>query len=338
MEISGSVDSTDIITRDGSGELMHGTEKDDGTVEPKNVDVPWEYEYEIDTTRSHFYSMEASNDSAGWTASGAIDKWIDDAGDCILQDAAASFLSTVEAGYAATNVTDGINREVLEVTDDQNLNLNAPIFPTEMRTYVIYDVNGVTISGSCTDDSQDYHLIDSGASFDSENISYHSLVENTSVGASSPDRFSLVESVNSATDITLDKDSFSTGDNYTIYTTVSIPSFSTTYIAGALRDEHYNIDFTDDFVEANDAVRNTGLDLYGTVAAGGVAANELTIVSVLGPEIFPVHPITYRIYKNRTLTLSIYLDDEEQQSITFKHWSTVEGSISGTLAASEDGE
>ena len=317
FEVDGSVGSAEILTRDGSGELIHGEEDEDGTVTPETVDLPWEYEYEIDANQSNYYYIEAANHQTSAKTSGTTNTWHD----TLLQDASAAFTSTVVPGYIAYNSTDDVFREVISVNDNTELTLSGCLHPTSVREYIIYQsgsVSGTTDGGGVGT----YELEDSSADFISERVSVGDFVWKTSTSD-----YARITGV-ATTILTLDKDIFLSGHGYKLYSSALPASSSTQQNHGSLIDSTASFTTT---VSPDDIVYNTWTGDYALVLSPVGSDTELD----LDTNIFPHRLINYTVYQNRTLSCTVYVDDEEYITTSSTHWDCVEALLSGTIPADD---
>jgi hypothetical protein len=381
----GTVDTAQVISRDTNGELIHGTLREDGSIAPEKVDLPWKYEYEVSGAQSHYYSMSAKNSKLSEKASGSVTTWNEN----LLEDGSASFSGSVEEGFIVYNTTDDISRSIQTVNSDTTLTLSGYIYPLSVREYYIFSpkiIRGTanvsipspppplledsnidfTTEGVCigniventdtgdtarviavapntltldthifTIGGEDYSitlnsgqessdqaglLIDDQAQFEFNEVSYGSVVENIDDGT-----FARVTSVNSGTELSLSADIFSSPGNerYQVHTNRSVSRTSSRYEANALIDS--NADFTIS-TDVGEIIYNPSEDRFGKIEK----IDSATHIS-FATEVFPPRSIEYSIYTDRTLTASVYYNDELIETTTSSHWDTVEAAVTGTL-------
>jgi len=62
---------------------------------------------------------------------------------------------------------------------------------------------------------------------------------------------------------------------------------------------------------------------------------QLSLNTGADPEVFPVRTTEYEIYSSRSLTLTLYVNGVEYDSVTSEHWDSVETSLSGIITETE---
>ncbi len=387
MEVTGSgpMTTSSVITKGTHGEIVHGTENADGSIEPEAVTLPWQYEYEINTGQSNYYYIKAESMTRDLVVTGSVDTWHEKR----LYDSTAAFTATASKGLIVYNETDDIFREIEQVDSDTDITLSGHLFAPETREYIVYSSDYVT--GTADPGHRSGYLADASSTFQSLEVKAGNVVKNDETGETA-----TITSIVYQTEVQLDEDIFtegeepytiyldsgktteiktdalidtngsflssgftkdsyvknlvtgkvadvmrvvseselsldssiitSAGERYVIHSKKSAPLYSTGYKANCV------IDTTTDFartIAVGEVIHNTYQDIYGTIVSIDADNHEICF----DKEVFPPRTITYHIYRKRTLTCTIYLDDELQVSGSSTHWDEVETSLNGCFSA-----
>ncbi len=249
----------------------------------------------------------------------------------LIDDSAGTAFNGVRAGsiaYTADGAESALVTAEYDASSPGVLELDSDIFSAG-EEYVVYLDYSATLTGTTSDDEENL-LIDAGAGFSAEKIrSGYAIVENITA-----DAVARVTAVVDADTLELDRDIFSTGDQYRICNEVLISrdAYATEYSVGRIVDS--NAEFS----------KELNLDCYIVNSGSGVGEGNIgrldsieldtsisvIPVSVVEPttEIMPEQPVEYMICRERSVTCRVYVDDVLVRERTTRHWNSVTHTMS----------
>lgn len=229
----------------------------------------------------------------------------------------------VEIGDKAYNTVTG-DIALVTATAGNSLTLDTDIFPTAGDHYSVFNT-GNEIIGSATA-TDPYKLIDGTKLFKTGSSPVSVGAVAALGGFSSFAAFAKVLSVEE-TALTLDRDIFSCGEAYVVFNYGQDEAFSTTQQMNKLIDSsaHFYTDATKECI-----LYNTYADNYA-----GIASIDGNTRMTLAADLFPARVIEYVIYARRTLSLSIYINDELYKSVSSQWWNEVEILETGTITSQQ---